>query len=337
MTSPLPEEILKMQGSYCGLHDEEWGFVKRVGRRGCMVVALCWTLWLSMLGSLTPGKGEEIPVVAYIGNAEPQILGIQVLDESAKPTNSIDPGSGFFLDILVRDNNTLADVARIRAILYSPSSSPGGANSEQDHYTFRWDSSGFANEGGVGSITVPQCSVPSDRTVAQGTWRFALKLSKNARQSAGWTILVRVEDEANLTQSSRALEVTSFVSLTIDASQITFSGSPGQVVAANQNPILVNYASNHIVNLACSCTQFIGVLDSHFVIDPSSFSVDDDPVHSQAQETGQAEVTLSTQRLDILVGLPIGTGSRNLYVFVSIPEPFLDQDYRGTMNFELSS
>jgi hypothetical protein len=72
------------------------------------------------------------------------------------------------------------------------------------------------------------------------------------------------------------------------------------------------------------------------VINPSSFAVDDDPAHSEAQETGQAEVTLSTQRKDVLAGLPIGSGSRNLYIFVSIPEPFLDQDYGGAMNFELS-
>ena len=78
----------------------DWGVVRTKGRRDWLVVvALSWIVGLPILAGLDLGRSAEIPVIAYVLNAAPQILGVQVFDEASKPTTSVDPGSSFFLDI----------------------------------------------------------------------------------------------------------------------------------------------------------------------------------------------------------------------------------------------
>jgi len=301
-----------------------------------VLVVLSLILGSPYLLMLPPGTGEDIPVVAYIENAEPEIIAVDILDSSMSPTSCVDPGSPYFVDIQARDNNTLADIASLEAVFYSPQSSFGDVDDEQHHYTFTWNTSGFHNPSGVGSLG-SGCYGPNDPTLGTGTWRFEIELTKKALESTSWTLLVQIRDEANLSELPTTFEVTGFISLTIDASEITFSGSPSETVQSDQNPILLNYSTNQEGGISCYCTDFVGATDPNLVIPASNFMIDDDPDPFEDVETGRAVLTLSQSRQDICDPLEPGSGTRNAYVFITIPEPFLDQDYIGTFAFEMHS
>ncbi len=317
------------------LYREREGF-RLSGRRIYFLALTAVVMVLSMACSRIPSSaGEEIPVVAYIQNAEPEIISTGMVDEQGNPETSVDPASTFLLEVEVRDNNTMLDVETITVVLYSPESTLEDPDSEVDHYTFQWTSAGFSNPGGVGEIMHSSCQTPSEMTAGTGIWIIAARTHRLAREAEEWTVHATVTDEENQSTALSTFDVTGFISLNVEDSQITFSGSPGDTVPADQNPIRMTYTSNRYCKIGCWCTGFVGSEVDTVVIDPSSFSIDDDPYHEETQETGMSPVILSGNRVEIYSGLSPGQEDEEVYVFIDIPQAFLDQDYLGTLSFQI--
>ena len=157
---PSPEDGIAGEG---GRWQVRWTFATLV-----VVLLIC-------LSCSRFSASEEIPVVAYILNAQPEVVELRI-GEGDTGRYNVDPGSKFTIEVKVRDNNTIGDVTRLRVVLYSPSVGESSLDGEVHHYTFGWTSSaGFANQGGVGDLFTSECSAPSDTTSATGTWVFVAR------------------------------------------------------------------------------------------------------------------------------------------------------------------
>ncbi len=280
---------------------------------------------------------EDIPVVAYILNAQPEVLELYIGEGIGAP-NAVDPGSKFTIKVKVRDNNTIADVTRLRVVLYSPSSTEGSQDSEVHHYTFGWTSSaGFANQGGVGDLFTGECAAPSDPASATGTWVFVARLDRSASYSSRWTLVATAQDESENGRAAGTFAVNAYTSMFLQATKVTFSGSPGSLVRADQNPIVLRYASNGNCDLGCWATTFSGTRRPEIVLKPSSFTIDDDPDPTAPADPGARSLTLSEARQSFVALLPAKDGQLQVYLFIRIPDPFLDQDYAGQVFLDMAS
>jgi len=73
------------------------------------------------------------------------------------------------------------------------------------------------------------------------------------------------------------------------------------------------------------------------VLKPSAFIIDDDPDLSAPTELGAKSLTLSESRQSFLTLLPAKDGRVQAYLFIRIPDPFLDQNYLGQVLFDIAS
>jgi len=298
---------------------------------------LCIAVLASSLWLIPLTRSEEIPIVANILNAEPEILGITV-SSPGLPGGWVDPGSEFEISVEVRDNNTLEDIDGLQVILYAPSSSEVDGDGESDHYRFSWSSAdGFRNAGGVGAMVADRCTTPGDKTLGVGFWTFRAKLDKAALYSSGWTAVCYASDEEESDRGETRFPVSKYGSLYLDSSSLSFSGQPGTLASADQNPIELRYTSNYQARIRCWATDFIGVENGDMVLAPSSFSVDDD-ADPGGQEEGLPFLTLEAQRQIFADGLsPAEDSSISVYLYISIPDTFYDQDYAGSIYFDMGS
>ena len=61
------------------------------------------------------------------------------------------------------------------------------------------------------------------------------------------------------------------------------------------------------------------------------------PQTGESPEMGVNRLTLMASSQDFYTSLPEGTHTLTVYVFIEIPEPFLDQEYLGTLALEAYS
>jgi hypothetical protein len=280
---------------------------------------------------------EEIPIVANILNAGPEMLGITV-SSAGVPGEWVDPGCEFEVRVEVRDRNTLEDIRGLRVVLYAPSSSEGDGDGASDHYTFGWSrADGFENPGGVGAVLEDMSSAPPDMTRGIGYWTFRARLERAALYSSGWTAVCSATDEEESARVETGFRVSQYGSLYLGSSTLSFSGQPGTLVSAEQNPIELRYTCNYRAKIRCWATEFTGVENGGMVLGPSSFSVDDDD-DPGGHEEGSSFLTLRSQRQVFAEGLGPGEdSSMSVYLYVSIPDPFYDQDYSGNIYFDMGS
>ena len=293
---------------------------------------LAWAnlLGLSALVLLGPfstplSSGVEIPIIAYILNARPEVLSVSLLDDRSAAASTIDPGVLFSIDVRCRDNNTAADIVKVTAVAYSSKSSQSAQDSAGDHYTLRWsNSSGFSGF----RIDSSGCRAPSDWTTAEGTWRFRARLGREARAGV-WTLVVTVEDEAQSASRTLSFTVNGFASFSLSSQSLEVSGDPGTVASSS---LQVSYACNVPISIGVRGTTFVGKQVSSFKLEPGDVMVDDDP-SAGSPETGRPILVLSSSR-QVLIDRLEGSGQIALYIFVKIPDPFLDQDYQGNLIFD---
>jgi hypothetical protein len=275
------------------------------------------------------GTGIEIPIVAYILNAGPELVSVSLEDDVGQAASSVDPGVVFRFDVSCRDNNTAADILGVRLILYSPRSSESSSDSSSDHYTMTWTSNG----GFQGSyIEASDCREPSDMDGAEGTWTFGVRLARDALASPGWKCVAIVEDEAESSRRTLNFGINEFASASLDSSSIDFAGNPG---SESMTSVTMSYDANHPVQVGARSSIFTGVEVSSFTLQPGDFTVDDDDSTS-SPETGRSKLTLSSSRQVFIDDLQ-GSGQLEIYIFVSIPDPFYDQDYQGNLVFDMRS
>ncbi len=289
------------------------------------MAGLAVAAWLTVLpGSMSPcpASGIEIPINVLILNSPPRIVGIFLVDERRMSTSAVDPGIEFTVEAKVRDNNTVSDVTKLSLLVSSGQMSPGTG---EESYAYTWTASrGFA---AAPYLVQPACRMPSNPDLVEGTWRFVVKLPRTATASRSWSCQVTVEDEENSVEGGTTFTVNRYISIGAGATTISFSGSPGSSVPAKENPIELNYLANHPFEVGGRATTFTGRRVSSFTLGPERFRV-------SRSASGDGGVSMSLERKVLLEGVGSGEGAISYHIFVSIPEPFLDQDYAGVLTFD---
>ncbi len=251
-----------------------------------------------------------------------------LLDDRSVSTSSLDPGASFVLEVRCRDNNTVADIYRIRVVAYSSASAENAQDTASGHYSFSWvNSTGFHGS----SLELGQCRAPADAAAAEGTWRFRVRLDRAARTGA-WTIVAIVEDEAKSERKTMSFIVNRFTSFSLSTNSLHLAGQPGSVAVTS---LKINYSSNNAVEVGARATTFVGKEVPSFTLKPEDFTIDDDP-STEAPDTGSPMLTLSSTR-QVFVGRLEGSGQLDVWVFVKIPSSFLDQEYEGNLIFDARS
>jgi len=272
--------------------------------------------------------GVEIPIIAYILNSEPEVLSIEFEDVDLHPIESVDPEIPFLIRVTCRDNNTIGDIDNVTLLLVSPNHGESDADSPDGHYTISWRKSmGFSGYGVEPSL----CSEPVNMSAAAGCWTFGCSLDGVALASGEWRVVVRVADENSTARMETSLRVNEFIQLWMSSGSLSLSGEPGGVVVS---PLNLSYVTNHEIEIDMSCTEFRGTEYPDIRLQPADFTVDDDP-SLEEPDVGWAPVVLSSSRRLIRPSI-IGRGYLMLYVTVSIPSPFMDQDYEGRLIFYAS-
>jgi hypothetical protein len=260
--------------------------------------------------NLSSTASVEIPVNATVLNSPPLILDISV-EES-----SIDPNSFFAVELIAADNNTLRD---IREIIIELTDSTGA----NPPYIFDWTPEGFSVVSGNGEISVEKSIGPEDFKNSTGTWTFEIFLPGEI-SSGGWELRGVVADEEDESTRSTLLWINSFISIALsEPASINLSGPISQDASTH---ITLIYTSNEEVDLLVSSTTFVGVADSSFVLEPSSFNI-----RIEGSNRHQLSPTpISVGRLRRGAGRIIP-----LILSVDIPQPFYDQDYEGFISLVL--
>jgi len=281
----------------------------------CILASLC------LQAFIMPSTATEIPVEVIILNAPPAVSGLALLDGWGPLFSGVDPGAETWLEAVIVDNNTISDMLLVRVTLFL--GGRDGPESPEDHYTFTWT----PGDGFSGDFLVPSaCRAPVDMDGVGGTWRFAFQLSRTARSSPAWTCEVLARDEERSGTRRESFSVNEFTSVSLGTTSVSFSGAPGSTVPAVENPFQIQYLSNHPFELGVRATTFVGDRSPEFVIEPGAFSVSTSPETSGSSLSPTREVLLESGP---------GEGEIGLYIFVSVPDPFLDQDYSGKIIFDL--
>ena len=141
-----------------------------------------------------------------------------------------------------------------------------------------------------------------------------------------------VEDEAESARMTGSFGVNKFASASLNTNSISFSGEPGTEVMTG---LFISYEANHPIEVGARASVFVGEEVPSFTLQPGDFCIDDD-TSMGSPESGLPLLTLSSSR-QIFADELMGSGQIQIYVFVSIPDPFLDQDYEGNMVFDIRS
>lgn len=96
------------------------------------------------------------------------------------------------LSLTVRDNNSLNDLSEIEVVVWhSVDASYAGADDSSNHYTFKWNSSGWTEETLSGHLV--SSTEPSDLSVASDTWTANLTFT-DSTSLGNYTARITVDD-----------------------------------------------------------------------------------------------------------------------------------------------
>lgn len=254
----------------------------------------------------------DIPINATVLNSRP------IVDELEIEGDTVDPRSMFRIRIAVSDNNTINDIESIHIRMESIDD-PGSTA------MVAWDEEGFRLEGGSCRIHPSACEVPKELDGPSATWVFALSLPGGSR-SGTWMIDAVAWDEVESGNRSLLFTVNSYISVRLSHyGGLDFRVPPGEVQARTQ--IGLEYTANSEFDLLARCSSFVGSEDPSFEIPPSAFSIG---------VSSGSTVALSNSLSTIASGVSVGTGETfDLEVLLDVPNPFYDQDYRGSITLML--
>ncbi len=289
-----------------------------------LLLAVYLALGASAIQVIADG-GVEIPITFYILNAGPHVDGLEILDEEGIQTEFIDPGVPFSIQVRARDNNTAEDILNIKVVMYSPRSELDADDSPSDHYTFEWvQGQGFQ---GV-NLLIEDCISPTNLSGANANWLFRGRVNRTAWASE-WFVFVAVSDEEKEANLTRRFTINRYLYLGLSTSYLPIEGAPG---GESRSDLVLTYRSNHLFKVEVGSTTFVGKENPSFTLNPEDFTLDDDE-STAPPEVGKPLLILSPQNQRFLDGLS-GHGEVQIFVFVAIPDQFLDQDYQGSIYFD---
>jgi len=279
---------------------------------------------------------------ATVGNAAPTITSVSFTDTSevSKDGSQIDVNTEYWAKATgVDDDNGLADLEKVEFIIWGPSSTEGGADSEADHYTFKWtQGTDTWEEVGPDSVTdihlvETNCTDPAS---LPGDFRLAFKLDKIAEKTATatWTIKIIVTDDSAASASDATLSfgVNYYGEITVNDGTHGWTGlTVGATDVIMNNPdgdLDVTVTSNAAFDLQAKGS---GDLTKGGDTIPLANVV----IH---KDTLGSAVSLTTSYADIggLTSLSAGSDLAHSFIlWIDVPDPCPTGDYTYTLSIQI--
>ncbi len=262
------------------------------------------------------------------GNAVPEVL------NSFTPA-TVDPNTAFDVKVEVRDNDNISDIEEVWLKVYENTKTQGDADDTRDHYTFKWVRAGDDNWFEVGPdgtspydhLVVASCSAGSD-TENTDNFTFNIKLGKTASPNNKWNVWVKVMDNASEQDNqefSNKFDVNDYISVQLDDSTLTFSGSVGQSdVVPSEQPTTVTVSTNVNFDVKVKLSgDWTGPRGGTIPMANTQAAQD-------ASHTGEVVLSSTYQAVWSSVGYGEDV-QKDVYWFLDIPSPCLGDEYSTTV------
>jgi len=249
---------------------------------------------------------------ATVGNAAPSVVQVWA------PTTA-DVWTYCTFEVRVQDNNTLANVENVELVLYSASVAQDAADSERNHYTFRYSAltdtwSEVGPDAGGSHLNAAGCSKPGDNTVTTDNYKFSVRLAKIAEPGT-WRVYFRVVDNdgASSSDNSSTFTVNQYIEQTLGQASVAWSSlTPGQEnVPADAMPATTTVTSNDTYSVQLK-------LGGAWTSGSNTFGADNTKFNSANDVT--TSTAFSTSYQNIYTGQSYGASVvHNMYFWLSVP------------------
>jgi len=173
---------------------------------------------------------------AVVGSTAPTITNLDVCvaaGTSSVNDTLIDPQTTYICNFTITDANTVADIKNATWVIFEETAADwGGADTVEDHYTFKWDqdTNVFSETGPGGSddhLVTGSCSDPADNSSSTGVVQLGFKLDDIADYNSAktWEINVTLWDAADSdTETQLYFGVNFYSELTVTDSTHGWTG-----------------------------------------------------------------------------------------------------------------
>ena len=273
---------------------------------------------------------SEKPISGQLNNyVTPDVTAIAITTMENVAENNLDPQTNYKFKVSVTDNNTLVDISTVELNLYVDNILL--SDNRRDHYSFKFTAPGTWEEIGPDTderhLVTDNCVAP-DNSQTSGDYIFVVKFDIIAQPTSSyeWDAWAKATDNNALTDNltnENKFNVNNYVSLAVDDSALTFSGSPGQEnVQPTENPTVATVDANVNFNIQCKDNNWTGSLGG-------TIGADNTKAAKDASHTG--EITLSTGYDTLWSGVGYGENvTDNIYWFLNIPSSARDPSYTTT-------
>ena len=309
-------------------------------RRVTSIVLLALLLSISILPVQAAIEGNS-GGTAGIDNISPVIstVSLKTTGATSKNDSAIDVWTEYRISLTLADDNSLEDITDLEFIIWGPSSTEGGADSDVDHYTFTytqatdlWDETG--PDAGDEHLVSGNCVDPADQTSGSGTFTLAFKLHKTAEYAAGttdWAIKIIATDDSAATDTDATLffGLNFYLEMTVDDSTHAWSSlSPGDSQQALTSP---GDADVDITVTANAAYDLQGKVDQAPTSGGYNIPLSNLLIH---ESTVGSAAALTTGYVDIGGLTSEAAGEDNAEVFklwLTVPNPQMDGSYTYTL------
>lgn len=284
-----------------------------------------------------PVLADTISGEVTVSNNSPEVLGFDV------GTDPVDPETYFWVNVEVRDNDTLSDIENVVLEIYENSDTPGMSANKNKHYWFwfnpsdnSWHSDPNTNVQGDAFIDSAASEYPADLSVDSDNYNFKILLNGTASDANDWHVIAEAED-ASVNVGS-ANEVNAFSVNTY----LTYAvGTDGTINwtnlatgtdnnASDDNPINVENIETNVswdLQNKLENTQWKNDTDS-FGADNAKFnSTNDSSTATQLSTTFQDVVSAQSEGEDL---------SESFYYWIDIPEDVSGGTYTNNFIIEVA-
>jgi len=309
-------------------------------RRVTSIILLALLLSISTLPVQAAIEGNT-GGTAGVDNKTPVISTVSLKDTGSvsKNNSAIDVWTEYRISLTLADDNTLEDIDDLEFIIWGPSSTEGGADSDVDHYTFTytqgtdaWDETG--PDAGDEHLVSGNCVDPADQTEGSGTFTLAFKLHKTAEYSAsttGWSIKIIATDDSAATDTDATLffGVNFYLEMTVDDATHSWSNlSPGDSQQTLDTPVDADIDITVTANAAYDLQGKVSAAPTSgaYTIPLTNLVIHEDTVGSAA--------ALTAGYVDIGGLTAEAAGEDNAEVFklwLTVPNPQMDGSYTYTL------
>ena len=274
---------------------------------------------------------------AGIDNIAPVIsaVSLKTTGEASKNNSAIDVWTEYKISLTLADDNSLEDIDDLEFIIWGPSSTVGGADSDIDHYTFTYTQTTDAwDEVGpdAGDEHFISGTDPADQTAGSGTFTLNFRIHKTAEYAAGttdWSIQIKATDDSAATDTDATLffAVNFYLELSVDDSTHAWTNlSPGdsQQTIDGDTDVDMTVTANAAYDLQAKVDQV--PTSGSFTIPLSNLIIHENTVGSA--------VALTTGYVDIggLTAEAAGEANAEAFmIWLTVPNPQMDGSYTYTL------